>query len=113
MHIDWDTPITMDDGVVLRADVFRPAGAGQHPVILSYGPYAKGLAFQEGYKSHWARLTRAAPEVLEGSTNRYQAGGSGEVGSRRLRLRPHRLARGRTLARLSRRVVGARGAGPV
>ena len=24
MHIDWDVPITMDDGLVLRADVFRP-----------------------------------------------------------------------------------------
>ena len=52
MQIDWDAPIAMDDGVVLRADVFRPIGGGQHPVILSYGPYAKGLAFQEGYKGN-------------------------------------------------------------
>jgi predicted acyl esterase len=72
MHIDWDAPITMDDGVVLRADVFRPDGAGHYPVILSYGPYAKGLAFQEGYKGNWARLTKAAPEILQGSSNRYQ-----------------------------------------
>src|SRR3954449_2027138 len=72
MQIDWDAPITMDDGIVLRADVFRPTGAGKHPVILSYGPYAKGLSFQEGYKGNWARLTKAAPEVLEGSSNRYQ-----------------------------------------
>jgi uncharacterized protein len=70
--IDWDAPIAMDDGVVLRADVFRPPGDGQHPVILSYGPYAKGLAFQEGYKGNWARLTKAAPEVLAGSSNKYQ-----------------------------------------
>ncbi len=46
--------------------------AARHPVILSYGPYAKGLSFQEGYKSNWARLTKAAPEVLKGSSNRYQ-----------------------------------------
>jgi len=72
MQIEWDTPIAMDDGVVLRADVFRPVGADKHPVILSYGPYAKGLSFQEGYKGNWARLTKAAPEVLEGSSNRYQ-----------------------------------------
>ncbi|MBV8838480.1 MAG: CocE/NonD family hydrolase [Alphaproteobacteria bacterium] len=72
MQIDWDIPIPMDDGLAVRADVFRPAGGGKHPVILSYGPYAKGLSFQEGYKSHWARLIKAAPEVLEGSTNRYQ-----------------------------------------
>ena len=49
----------------------RPA-RGKHPVILSYGPYAKGLSFQEGYKGNWARLTKAAPEVLEGSSNKYQ-----------------------------------------
>jgi hypothetical protein len=24
MRIDWDVPITMDDGLVLRADVYRP-----------------------------------------------------------------------------------------
>jgi predicted acyl esterase len=72
MQIDWDTPIGMDDGLVLRADVFRPASAGKYPVILSYGPYAKGLAFQEGYKANWARLIKAAPEVLRDSSNKYQ-----------------------------------------
>ena len=72
MQIQWDAPIAMDDGLVLRADVFRPDDERRHPVILSYGPYAKGLSFQEGYKSMWARLTKAAPEVLEGSSNKYQ-----------------------------------------
>ncbi len=72
MRIDWDAPIEMDDGVVLRADVFRPVGDGNFPVVLSYGPYAKGLAFQEGYKGNWARLTKSAPEVLAGSSNKYQ-----------------------------------------
>src|SRR5437660_10550769 len=72
MRIDWEAPISMDDGLVLRADAFRPSDEGRHPVILSYGPYAKGLSFQEGYKSNWARLVKAAPEVLEGSSNKYQ-----------------------------------------
>jgi predicted acyl esterase len=76
LRIDWDAPIEMDDGVVLRADVFRPkeqpGAAGRYPVILSYGPYGKGLAFQDGYASNWARLTAAAPEVLQGSSGKYQ-----------------------------------------
>jgi uncharacterized protein len=63
MQIAWDVPIEMDDGIVLRADVFRPIGSGNHPVILSYGPYAKGLSFQEGYKGNWARLIEAAWSV--------------------------------------------------
>lgn len=72
MQIDWDAPITMDDGIVLRADVYRPAEEGKYPVILSYGPYAKGLSFQEGYKANWSRLVQSAPEVLKGSSNKYQ-----------------------------------------
>ena len=39
MKIDWDVPITMDDGLVLRADVFRPVAEGRYPALLSYGPY--------------------------------------------------------------------------
>src|SRR5207237_10844437 len=70
MQIDWDAPIAMDDGVVLRADVFRPVAEGRYPVILSYGPYAKGLAFQEGYKSAWLRVTRDYPESAQGPSNK-------------------------------------------
>jgi predicted acyl esterase len=72
MHIEWDVTIPMDDGVVLRADVFRPAGDGRYPVILSYGPYAKGLAFQDGYPSAWNIMAEQHPDVTAGSTNRYQ-----------------------------------------
>jgi predicted acyl esterase len=72
MQIEWDVPISMDDGVVLRGDVFRPIAEGRYPVVLSYGPYAKGLSFQEAYKGNWSRLTQAAPEVLKGSSNKYQ-----------------------------------------
>ena len=72
MQIDWDAPIAMDDGVVLRADVFRPVADGKYPVILSYGPYAKGRRMQEGYKTPGCASSRPRPEVLEGSSNKYQ-----------------------------------------
>ena len=58
MQIDWDVGVPMDDGNILRADVFRPP-EGQHPVILSYGPYAKGLPFQVGYPDQWNRMVAA------------------------------------------------------
>jgi uncharacterized protein len=73
MHIEWDVPIAMDDGVVLRADVFRPGDAAPHPVVLAHGPYAKGLAFQDGYPDAWDTLVRQHPEVAAGSSNRYQS----------------------------------------
>jgi predicted acyl esterase len=72
MRIDWNVPITMDDGLVLRADVFRPITDGKYPIILSCGPYAKGLAFQDGYPNQWRRMTAEHPDVAAGSTNKYQ-----------------------------------------
>ena len=72
MCIDWDVPVSMDDGLVLRADVFRPVAEGRYPALLSYGPYGKGLSFQEGYKSAWDIMARENPDALAGSTNKYQ-----------------------------------------
>jgi len=72
MVIDWDVPVPMDDGTVLRADVFRPDGDGGHPVILSSGPYAKGLSFADGYPGQWRLMTEQHPDVTRGSTGRYQ-----------------------------------------
>ncbi|WP_424172757.1 CocE/NonD family hydrolase [Bradyrhizobium sp.] len=72
MLIDWDVGITMDDGVVVRADVFRPVAEGKSPVLLTYGPYAKGLSFQKGYPSAWQNMIASHPDVAFGSSNKYQ-----------------------------------------
>lgn len=72
MSIGWDVPIEMDDGLVLRADVFRPADEGRYPVILTHGPYGKGVAFQQGYQAMWHSIETDYPEILAGSSNRYQ-----------------------------------------
>ena len=71
MLIDYNVPIPMGDGIVLRGDVFRPATTGQYPVILTYGPYAKGLSFQQGYPSQWNRMVADHPDVARNSSNRY------------------------------------------
>ena len=50
MIIERDVPITMDDGLVLRADVFRPKGNTPSPVIMSQGVYGKGVRYQDAYQ---------------------------------------------------------------
>src|SRR5206468_27996 len=55
-----------------RADVFRPDDGDRYAAILTYGPYGKGLAFQEGYKTAWEIMARENPDVLAGSSNSYQ-----------------------------------------
>lgn len=72
MRIDWDVPIRMTDGTELRADVFRPVEQGRYPVIMTHGPYAKGLPFQRGFPGMWKPLTNKHPEVLAGSSGKYQ-----------------------------------------
>jgi predicted acyl esterase len=72
MRIDWDVAVDMDDGVTLRADIFRPVAEGRYPALVSYGPYGKGLAFQDGYKTAWEIMAREYPDTVAGSTNKYQ-----------------------------------------
>ncbi|WP_425297984.1 CocE/NonD family hydrolase [Nocardia brasiliensis] len=47
VHIDWDVPLTMSDGTVLKANVYRPADAAGRPVdtrtptLVNLTPYTK------------------------------------------------------------------------
>lgn len=48
VHIDWDVPITMSDGTVLKANVYRPMDDGvvddePLPTVLNVTPYTKWL----------------------------------------------------------------------
>ena len=63
-----DEPAEMRDGTVLRSDIYRPSGGGNHPVLVSRTPYdkasneemARGLA-ERGYvvvvQDIWGRYT--------------------------------------------------------
>ncbi|TSE00761.1 CocE/NonD family hydrolase [Skermania sp. ID1734] len=47
VHIDWDVPITMSDGTVLKANVYRPADSAGRPIdtptptLVNMTPYTK------------------------------------------------------------------------
>lgn len=45
VRVEYDVPVTMRDGTVLRANVYRPddGGAGSYPVLLTRLPYGKDL----------------------------------------------------------------------
>src|SRR5262249_31270354 len=71
MIIERNVTIQMDDGTLLRADVFRPEGQGKFPVLMTYGPYAKGLHFADGYAPQWKKLNSDFPEVGQKSSTRH------------------------------------------
>lgn len=72
MRIDWDVPIEMDDGLVIRCDVYRPIKAGKYPVIMTYGPYGKFLHFDDAYHDQYERMLEDFPEIGAGTSEKYQ-----------------------------------------
>ncbi|MCE0764095.1 CocE/NonD family hydrolase [Pseudonocardia kujensis] len=73
MIVERDVPIPMEDGVVLRADVFRPDTVDPAPVIMTLGPYGKGVKYEEGFAPQWQWMMRTHPDVLPGSTRSMMA----------------------------------------
>jgi hypothetical protein len=63
MRVTWHQPIAMNDGLVLRADVYRPIDDGCYPVVLTYGIYAKGLEIVTSCIAVWraSDLARGRP----------------------------------------------------
>ncbi|MBW2060527.1 MAG: CocE/NonD family hydrolase [Deltaproteobacteria bacterium] len=51
IRIDRDIPMKTRDGVVLRADVYRPDDKDKHPAILIRSPYNKQLSGKSDYLS--------------------------------------------------------------
>ena len=73
MRIDWDMPIKMDDGIVLRCDIYRPIKAGP----ISGDPdlrarTASGCTSRTSTAEQWRRMCENHPDVPTGSTNKYQ-----------------------------------------
>jgi uncharacterized protein len=72
MAIERDLAVPMPDGILLRADAYRPDGDGRAPVILTMGPYGKGLPFREAhFASRWERLISEHPEILDDSSGEF------------------------------------------
>lgn len=66
-------PATMRDGVVLRADVYRPAAPGSYPVLLQRTPYSKND--QEAPTRFSALAARGYIVVAQDTRGRYTSDG--------------------------------------
>ncbi|WP_275559414.1 CocE/NonD family hydrolase [Streptomyces sp. 5-6(2022)] len=73
MIIDRDVAVPTDDGTVLRADVYRPDTTEPVPVLMTLGPYGKGVQYKDGYAPQWDWLVTTHPGILPGSTRAYMA----------------------------------------
>ncbi len=72
LRVEKDAPISMNDGNVLRANIYRPAADGKFPVVLAHGVYGKDVHFAEGFKPQWDKLMEIFPDICRnGSTGKY------------------------------------------
>lgn len=72
-RVEKNVPAAMRDGVVLRADVYRPGGAGPHPVLLHRTPYSKN-APERTRRAEWLSA-RGYVVVVQDTRGRYTSDG--------------------------------------
>ena len=86
MRIDWDVPVPMADGTILRADVFRPDDEGVYPVMMTPGRTPRAWHSRR-VRADVEQPVRRAPGRGAGSNNRTRLGDRrpGEVGPGRVR----------------------------
>ncbi len=61
LQIERDVSIPTRDGAIVKADIFRPAAEGRFPVIMSMGPYPKGIKFKD-----WSPADHERQEMKSG-----------------------------------------------
>jgi predicted acyl esterase len=72
MRVDKNVGIAVNDGTVLRGNLYRPTADGEHPVLMSMGVYGKDVHFADAYTSQWEKLLELNPDLCSnGSSGRY------------------------------------------
>ncbi len=73
---ETNVAVPMRDGVVLRADVYRPAGGGRHPTLLQRIPYGKhSPRYRSMYLDPMRALDRGYAVVIQDVRGRHASDG--------------------------------------
>src|SRR5579871_4078758 len=72
--MEKDVAVPMRDGVILRADVWRPKSDGRFPVLLYRTPYGKEFALQD-YTTFRHAVERGYAMIIQDVRGRYHSDG--------------------------------------
>ncbi|MBU4316181.1 MAG: CocE/NonD family hydrolase [Proteobacteria bacterium] len=75
IRMDRDIPMEMRDGVVLRADVFRPDDQEKHPAIIVRTPYDKGPSTRSDFFSPTEGAFAGYAVVIQDTRGRFASEG--------------------------------------
>jgi len=73
--IEHDVPVTMRDGVVLRADVYRPVGSGPWPVVVVRTPYNKSDSYENMFLDPLLAVKHGLIAVIQDVRGRHASEG--------------------------------------
>jgi len=73
--VDFDVPARMRDGTILRANVYRPLGDGQWPVLLTRLPYGKDLPIGASMMDPAQVARRGYVVIVQDTRGRWTSGG--------------------------------------
>jgi putative CocE/NonD family hydrolase len=76
--VELDVPVPMRDGIRLRANVFRPAGDGRFPVLLTRLPYGKDLPLGSAVLDPVQATRRGYAVVIQDTRGRFMSEGDFE-----------------------------------
>lgn len=76
--VDFDVPATMRDGVLLRANIYRPVGEGRWPVLLTRLPYGKDLPGAAGFLDVMGAARRGYVVIIQDTRGRFASEGAWE-----------------------------------
>src|SRR5216684_1846013 len=72
---EFDVPATMRDGIILRANVYRPAGEGKWPVLLTRLPYGKDFPLGTSVLEPGQVARRGYVVIVQDTRGRFSSGG--------------------------------------
>ncbi|MBV9228759.1 MAG: CocE/NonD family hydrolase [Chloroflexi bacterium] len=73
--VDYDVPAKMRDGTILRANVYRPAGEGKWPVLLTRLPYGKDFPLGSAALDPVQVARRGYVVIVQDTRGRFASGG--------------------------------------
>lgn len=76
--VDFDVSATMRDGVNLRANIYRPAGDGRWPVLLTRLPYGKDLPGAGGVLDAIMAARQGYVVIVQDTRGRFASDGAWE-----------------------------------
>ena len=76
--VDFDVPAKMRDGVILRANIYRPVGEGRWPVLLTRLPYGKDFPNAGGVIDDVQAARRGYEVIIQDTRGRLASGGEWE-----------------------------------